>query len=256
MAYVGVLWIELGPAFLEKWEATSKSSALVGFAKFGLKFYDKALIWIIALGVLLPTMHQSSLGTLMLLAGHKLHGLWFTGWIPLLYLISCIGMGYAVVVWESAVSSAAFGREREDDMLVSLSKAMVFVLGLFLLLRFADIIVSGKTMLMFTSGMLSVMFWIEIALFAVPMVMLMKAKELLTFTTIFRASVLIMLAGGLYRFDTYLTAFNPGENWSYFPTTLELLITLGVIAFEVFLYVFIVKRYPILSGTRAAQAAH
>jgi Ni/Fe-hydrogenase subunit HybB-like protein len=253
MAYVGVLWIELGPAFLEKWQATSKSSALVGFAKFGLKFYDKALIWIIAMGVLLPTMHQSSLGTLMLLGGHKLHGLWYTGWIPLLYLISCVGMGYAVVVWESAVSSSVFKREREDSMLISLSGAMVVVLGLYLLLRFADIIISGKTMLMFNSGVLSIMFWIEMALFAIPMVMLMRAKDRANFATIFKASVMIMLAGGLYRFDSYLTAFNPGEGWSYFPTTLELLITLGVIAFEIFLYIFIVKRYPILSGTRAAQ---
>ena len=256
MAYVGVLWIELGPAFLEKWESTSKNSALVGFAKFGLKFYDKALIWIIALGVLLPTMHQSSLGTLMLIAGPKLHGLWSTPWIPLLYLISCVGMGYAVVVWESAVSSRVFKRQREDSMLTSLSGAMVVVLGLFLLLRFADIIISGKTVLMFNSGVLSLMFWIETALFAVPMVMLMRAKDRANFATIFKASMLIMLAGGLYRFDTYIVAFNPGKNWSYFPTTLEMLITLGTIAFEIFLYIFIVKRYPILSGTRVAQAAH
>jgi Ni/Fe-hydrogenase subunit HybB-like protein len=256
MAYVGVLWIELGPAFLEKWKATSKKQGLVKFAEAGLKFYDKALIWIIALGVLLPTMHQSSLGLLMLLGGPKLHGLWFTGWIPLLYLISCVGMGYAVVVWESAVSSKAFNREREDSMLISLSGAMVVVLGLYLLIRFADIIISGKTVLMFTSGMLSIMFWIEIALFAIPMVMLMRAKDRANFATIFKASMLIMLAGALYRFDTYIVAFNPGKNWSYFPTTLEMLITLGTVAFEIFLYIFIVKRYPILSGTRAARAAH
>jgi Ni/Fe-hydrogenase subunit HybB-like protein len=256
MAYAGVLWIELGPAFLEKWQATSKNSALVSFAGAGLKFYDKALIWIIALGVLLPTMHQSSLGTLMLIAGPKLHGLWSTGWIPLLFLISCVGMGYAVVVWESAVSSRVFKRQREDSMLISLSGAMVVVLGLYLAIRFADILISGKAGLLFTSGFLSVMFWIEIALFAVPMVMLMRARDRANFGTIFKASMLIMLAGGLYRFDTYLTAFNPGKNWSYFPTTLELLITLGVVSFEIFLYIFFVKRYPILSGTRVAGTAH
>ena len=164
-------------------------------------------------------------------------------------------MGYAVVVWESAVSSSVFKREREDSMLISLSGAMVVVLGIYLLIRFADIIISGKTLLMFTSGFLSIMFWLEIALFAIPMLMLMRAKDRANFATIFKASVLIMLAGGLYRFDTYLTAFNPGQGWSYFPTTLELLITLGVIGFEVFLYIFVVKRYPILSGTRVAQAA-
>ncbi len=133
--------------------------------------------------------------------------------------------------------------------------AMVVVLGLFLLLRFADIFVSGKAGLMFTSGMLSVMFWIEIALFAIPMVMLMRAKDRANFGTIFKASILIMLAGALYRFDTYIVAFNPGENWSYFPTTLELLITFGAIALEIFLYIFIVKRYPILSDTKAAGTA-
>jgi Ni/Fe-hydrogenase subunit HybB-like protein len=153
------------------------------------------------------------------------------------------------------VSSSVFKREREDSMLISLSGAMVVVLGLYLLIRFADIIISGKTLLMFTSGFLSIMFWLEIALFAIPMLMLMRAKDRANFATIFKASVLIMLAGGLYRFDTYLTAFNPGQGWSYFPTTLELLITLGVIGFEVFLYIFVVKRYPILSGTRVAQAA-
>ena len=87
MAYVGVLWIELSPAFMEKWRDTSKNEGLKKLSVSGLKFLDKAMIWIIALGVLLPTMHQSSLGTVMLLAGQKLHGLWFTGWIPLLFLI-------------------------------------------------------------------------------------------------------------------------------------------------------------------------
>ena len=54
------------------------------------------LLWIIALGILLPTMHQSSLGALMLIAGPRLHPLWNTGWLPLLFLMSCIAMGYAI----------------------------------------------------------------------------------------------------------------------------------------------------------------
>jgi Ni/Fe-hydrogenase subunit HybB-like protein len=190
------------------------------------------------------------------LGGWKLHALWNTGWIPLLFLISCVAMGYAVVVWESAVSSSVFKREREDDMLTSLSGAMVVVVALFLLLRFGDILFSGKFGLLFTSGFMSFMFWLETALFVIPMVMLMRASDRAKFSTIFRASVLLMLAGALYRFDAYIVAYNPGENWSYFPSTLELLITLGVVAFEVFLYIVIVKRYPILSGTRAAGAAH
>jgi Ni/Fe-hydrogenase subunit HybB-like protein len=255
MAYVGVLWIELGPAFLEKWQATSKSSALVGFAKAGLAFYDKALIWIIALGVLLPTMHQSSLGTLMLLAGDKLHGLWYTPWIPLLYLISCIGMGYAVVVWESSISHRVFKRESEKDMLVSLSGAMVVVVTLYLVLRFGDIIVSGKLPLMFTSGWLSIVFWGEIALFIVPLLILMNKQRRSHFPNMLTASILLMLAGSFYRFNTYITAYNPAPGQNYFPSFLEIYITVGVIALEITLYYLIVKRYPIIGGVPAERSA-
>jgi Ni/Fe-hydrogenase subunit HybB-like protein len=256
MAYVGVLWIELGPAFLEKWESTSKSSALVGFARAGLKFYDKAMLWIVALGVLLPTMHQSSLGTLMLLAGQKLHGLWYTPWIPLLYLISCIGMGYSVVVWESALSHRVFKRSSEKDMLTSMSGAMVVVVALYLILRFADLIISGKTAMMFTSGWLSIVFWIEIALFAYPMFVLANKQRRSRFSNMLRSAILLMLAGSMYRFDTYITAYNPAPGRHYFPSLLEIYITVGVIALEITLYYVIVKRYPIIGGVPAHDSAH
>jgi Ni/Fe-hydrogenase subunit HybB-like protein len=251
MAYMIVLWIELSPAFMEKWKESS-SGFLKSFSEVGLKFMDKALIFIVALGILLPTMHQSSLGTLMLLAGHKLHPLWYTPWIPLLFLISCVGMGYAVVVWESAVSSAVFKRERETDMLQSLAGVMVVVNLLYLALRFGDIFISGKTGLMFTSGFLSLVFWAEIAMFVIPTLMFVRSRD---FRTLFAGSVLLMLAGAMYRFDAYIVAYNPGPNWNYFPNLPEFLITLGVVALEIALYIFIVKRYPILGGVRAAEAA-
>jgi len=255
MAYVIVLWIELSPAFLERWAETS-SGWLQSLTRWGLKVVDKLLIWIVALGLLLPTMHQSSLGTVMLLAGHKLHPLWNTGWLPLLFLISCVGMGYGVVVWESAVSSAAFKRERETAMLTSLAGTIMVVNAIYLVLRLADLVISGKTLMMFTSGIYSVMFWIEIAVFAAPIVMFANRRRREKFGTMFRASILLVLAGALYRFDTYLVAYNPGPNWTYFPNLPELLITLGVIALEIALYIFIVKRFPILAGVPAARSAH
>jgi Ni/Fe-hydrogenase subunit HybB-like protein len=249
MAYIVVLWIELSPAFFERWKETS-TGALKTIAENGIKILDKLLIFIIALGILLPTMHQSSLGTVMLLAGHKLHGLWYTGWIPLLFLISCIGMGYGIVVCESTVSSRVFKREREDSILVKLSGAIVFVLAAFLILRFADIIISGKAGLMFSDGLYSIMFWIEMVLFALPIVMLAgKGKE--SFKNMLRAGLIIIFAGALYRFDAYIVAYDPGPGWSYFPSLPELLITLGVITLEIVVYVYVVKRFPIIAGKPA-----
>ncbi len=250
MAYVGVLWLELAPAFLEKWKETG-SETLRRVAESGLKFFDKALIWIVSLGILLPTMHQSSLGTVMLLGGPKLHKLWNTPLIPLLFLISCIAMGYAVVIFESGVSGAVFKRPRHTEMLAKLSGAMVVVLALFLAVRLADLLLRGRLGLMFQDGY-SLLFWIEMALFAVPMVMLANAERRRDFPTLFRAASLMLLAGILYRFDTYLVAFNPGKQWSYFPSPVEVLISVGIVSLEILLYIAIVKRYPILAGRQTA----
>ena len=68
----------------------------------------------------------------------------------------------------------------------------------------------------------------------------------------FRAAVLIAVAGTLYRFDAYLVAFNPGPGWSYFPTVPEIAITIGLVALEILVYILLVKRFPILGGKSPA----
>jgi Ni/Fe-hydrogenase subunit HybB-like protein len=69
-----------------------------------------------------------------------------------------------------------------------------------------------------------------------------------------RAAILLFLAGALFRVNTYMVAFSPGPHWSYFPALPELLITFGIIAFEVVLYIVAVKTFPILSGAAPAAA--
>jgi len=253
MAYVMVLWIELSPAFLEKWQ-DSGNKGLANFSRGLSKFMDKALIWFIALGLLLPTMHQSSLGSVIMLAGPRLHPLWHTPWLPFLYLVSCIAMGYAVVVMESTLSSRAFGRRREDKMLASLSGVVSFVLFLFVAFRLGDLFLRGRGPLMVGEGYLSVMFWLEMLLFLVPAIMLAGSRGRARIGTMFRAAMMIALAGSLYRFDSYLVAFNPGPGWSYFPSVPETAITLGLVALEIMVFIWLVKRFPILSGTSPMAA--
>src|SRR5690606_26454698 len=119
-------------------------------------------------GIVLPTMHQSSLGSLFIIAGYKVHPLWQTALLPLLFLVSCVGMGYAAVVIESALSSRLLHRKAETPMLATLGKAVAWISGLYLVLRFGDLAWNGKLGLVFGSGGYSLLFWIEIALFAAP----------------------------------------------------------------------------------------
>lgn len=254
MAYVGVLWIELAPAFLERWQ-DSPRRGLRRFARTVTPVIDRALLWIIALGILLPTMHQSSLGTVMLLTGPKLHPLWNSPLVPLLFLISCLAMGYAVVVMESTLSSTLLGRRRETAMLASLSRAIVPVLGLYVAIRLIDLVARGRLGSMFEASGYALLFWIEMALFTVPAVMLLSPRRRRDPGALFRAALLIVVAGGLYRFSTYLIAFNPGNSFTYFPTVPEIMITTGMVAAEILAYVWIVKRFPILGGREPAAAS-
>ncbi|MGB5549419.1 MAG: Ni/Fe-hydrogenase cytochrome b subunit, partial [Thermoanaerobaculia bacterium] len=255
MAYVIVLWIELSPAFFEKWKDSPKEG-LANFSKKAHGIVNKLLIWIIALGVLLPTMHQSSLGSLMLLSGPRLHGLWNTPLLPLLFLISCIAMGYAVVVMESALASRFFGRPSHVSMLADIGKVAAYMVWGYLVIRMVELVLRGRLGLMFQFNAQALMFWIEIICFLVPGVMLMNDQKRQDLGYLFRAAMMLVVAGTLYRFDTYLVAFMPGENFSYFPTVPEMFVTIGIVAIEIVLYVALVTVFPILAGKPTAAEAH
>jgi Ni/Fe-hydrogenase subunit HybB-like protein len=246
MAYMFVLWIELAPVFLEKFQ-TSKIELLARFSKATLPFFNKALIFIIALGMLLPTMHQSSLGSLMLLSGPRLHGLWNSPFLPLFFLMTCVAMGYSIVVFESVFSSIVFKRGLEVPILKPLQKIAAYLSVTFVVLRFIDLAYRGQLALVAKLDLYGVMFWIETILFCIPLVMV-YAKFATTLPNLFRGAVVLAVAGGVYRFDTFLTAFNPGAGWHYFPSVTELLITLGLVAIEIAVYVALVRTFPILTG--------
>jgi Ni/Fe-hydrogenase subunit HybB-like protein len=246
MAYTFVLWIELAPAFLEGAKA-GRNPRLQRFADKTLPPLNKAMPFVVALGVLLPTMHQSSLGSMMMLAGQKLHPLWQTPLLPLLFLISVVSMGYGVVVLESSLSSTFFKVPRETVMLRRLARIVAPLSIVYLGLRLGDIAIAGKLDLIFTSGGLSVLFALEMALFITPVYMI-YARRVPTLGYLFRIGMAVVFAGALYRFSTFLIAFRPAPGWSYWPSMAETMITVGLIAGEIAAYIFVVKKFPILQG--------
>jgi len=213
-----------------------------------------ALLFIVALGLLLPTMHQSSLGSLMLVAGTKLHAFWHTPWLPLLFLVSCIAMGYAVVVFESLLSARAFQRTAELPLLRSLARVMACVQLGFLALRLLDLGASGKLQALALDRH-ALLLGTELLLFLAPALLLLLRRAPASASRLFVAAVLMLCAGALYRFDVYLIAFDPGPGWTYFPTVPEILVTLGLLAAEIAIYVAVVRRFPILPAPAALRSS-
>src|ERR1043165_7411681 len=90
-------------------------------------------------GVLLSTLHQSSLGTLFLIVPQKMYPLWYTPILPLLFYVSSIAVGLAMTIFESWHSSRAFGRALELPLLASLGRVLAVILSVYLWIRFLDL---------------------------------------------------------------------------------------------------------------------
>lgn len=246
-AYTGVLAIELAPALLEKWAEAGRPER-AALAKAWLPRLEKVLPFVVALGLVLPTMHQSSLGSLLLVAWTKVNPLWHTGLLPLLFLLTSIGMGYAIIYFESIFSSTAFERRMETKMLSRIGVFVAGVLVAFVLIRFGALFASDRLGLTVRSGVHSFFFWGETALLLAAAFLFMQQGVRASAAGQLQAALLALAGGALYRVDAFLTAFNPGDNWVYFPSLSEIFVTLGLIATETVAYVFIVKKFPILAG--------
>ncbi len=238
--YVLIMWIELSPAWFKQ-----RYGKVPGWL-------NKIMFFIIAIGVLLPTMHQASLGGLMIAMGEKLSPLWQTQFIPALFLITAITLGYAMVVFESIFSANQFGRPVEMKMLSKLSRFIPFLTIAFLVLRFGVIAFNGDLGLIFRFDLAALMFVIETVLFVFPVVILWKPENRQKINNLFRAAVFFVIAGVLYRFDTFIIVFNPGHGYRYFPAFQEIMITVGIIALEIMLYMIFVKRLPIFPQVKHA----
>ena len=235
-SYVLVLWVEITPAFLERF----------GKERVRRRLSD-ILFFFIALGVLLPTMHQSSLGTMILMAGQKLSPLWRTAFLPLLFLLTAITMGYAVVVFEACLSGIGFKHPVEKRLLEKISAFMPWILAAYLLIRIEDVNLRDALPLAVAGDVQGNMFLLENLLIAVPMLLLFYPNNRRRLPLVFLSALSMMSGGALYRFNTYVTGFDPGTGWHYFPTVAEICITLAMVAIELMCYLWLVKRLPIIA---------
>jgi Ni/Fe-hydrogenase subunit HybB-like protein len=214
---------------------------------------DKVLIFIIVLGITLPTMHQSSLGSLLLIASTKLHPLWHTGFLPLLFLINCMFIGYSIAILESIISCYAFKRPFETKELSGMARIIPWLTVIWLSVVVGDLAWRGQLAAALSFDFYSGFFLLEFCLVAGGSLLMFSGKKRESIRWLFVSAVLIVLGGALYRFNVYLIGFNPGKGWHYFPALAEIMITVGIVAFEILGYQVIVKILPVLPKLHTRQ---
>jgi Ni/Fe-hydrogenase subunit HybB-like protein/Fe-S-cluster-containing dehydrogenase component len=208
-------------------------------------------LFIIA-GVVLSCLHQSSLGSLMLIAPYKVHPLWWTPILPLLFLLSAFAVGYPMVVFESMIASRSLGHKTEMEILSPLSRIVPILLGIYLAFKVGDIAIRDTYPYLVDGSFESVMFLVEmIAGIIIPLTLLFFRKIRNNSRWLFISSMLIILGVALNRVNVFITAYSPPyAEKPYFPALAEIAVTVGLIAGLIFCYRLVVTIFPVLSFHR------
>jgi Ni/Fe-hydrogenase subunit HybB-like protein len=245
MLYTAVLSLEFSPIVLERFNLQKP-----------LKIVRAVLIPLVLLGVILSTLHQSSLGTLYLIMPEKLHPLWYSPLLPVFFFISAIAVGLAMTIFESSLSAKYFGRQLELPILQELGRVLMVVLCVYGILRYEDLLHRGVLKLLVQPGYEMYLFWLEISLSLVfPLLLLSQKKMRTTAQGLYLAAVLVVLGFITNRLNVSITGLESAAGMRYVPKWTEIAVTGAIIAAGFALFGLAVKYLPIFPAEESRPMA-
>ncbi len=256
--YLIVLGVEMSPAILEGFKAIIAGEGRL--ARF-LRFLEKPLIelhaWVkivlplfIVAGVVLSFMHQSSLGTLMLIAPTKLSALWNTPILPILFLLSAIMVGFPMVILESIYANISFRRNPEMDLLTPLARIIPWFLGAYGIVKIGDLLIRHKQLDFFSHPSATISLIVEILLGVVaPFLLFLNKAVRRSMGWLFFTVTLVIFGVILNRINVFLVGYYPPYSpKAYFPSVGEIAMTFAIVSSILFCYRIFVTYFPILPG--------
>ncbi len=231
--YTTIQTLEFGEIVTEK----------IGVRLHGL--FKKILPVLMIIGVIFPTLHQSSLGALFLIAPTKVYPLWWTEFLPVFFLMSSFFVGPAMITIESALAGNFFGHKVSTEVLSGLARISGAMMALYLLLKVYDLVSRGVFGLMFAGNFEGNMFLLEMVLgLLVPLgIVFSKWGNTKAGLTAYG----VLTAGGviLNRMNTVFTSMLHYSDGAYFPSIWEFIISIGLVAIGCLCYCFIVENFNI-----------
>jgi Ni/Fe-hydrogenase subunit HybB-like protein len=236
MLYLTVLALELFPVPAEEFPKLAKLRGVLVRIRLPL----------VLLGIGLSTLHQSSLGSLFLIMPYRLHPLWYSPILPLMFLISAIALGMMTVILESHVTAYLYRRKPETELLAPLAGATRWLLLLYLALRFGDLMVRGQAHYLAEASVYTYWFWFECCVMAlVPLALLWLPR--LRYSTGGQAAAAGAVVFGvvLNRTDTGGLAHLRASGSLYIPSWAEVSISVGIVAAAVLLFLFMMEHFHV-----------
>ena len=251
MLYTLVLSLEFAPVVLE----SAKHPTLARV----YNLLKKATIPLVILGIMLSTLHQSSLGSLMLIMPHRLHPLWYTPILPLLFFISAIGLGLMMVTTEALFSAYLYEHEPEMELLKGLGKAASVVLWIYFVIKMVDLSVRDQIGALFQPSFESVLFWIECLLSALIPAMLLSIRRVREHPIGLGIAVGTGVIGFVMnRIDVGGLATVAVTGTRYVPSWMEVVISCGVVAAAALAFFFVAEHFHLFHAgpVRADEFRH
>ncbi|MBA4073045.1 MAG: Ni/Fe-hydrogenase cytochrome b subunit [Gemmatimonas sp.] len=257
MIYMTVLYIEFLPVVTERFigrvnlpgALARLNTPLDRLLRLLDRTLDRTMFVFIIAGVVLSTLHQSSLGTLMVIAGQKMHPLWQTPILPLLFLLSAVAVGFPMVIFESLLAARSFGLKPEMPILGRLGRMVAPLLGIYLAFKLGDLFVRETFVYLKTVSVVSVMYVIEMLFgIVIPLRMFMTPAVQKSPGLLFTAATLVVGGVLLNRVNNFIVAYTPPyATHPYVPSVGEISVTVGFIAILVLLYRAAVIFFPVIS---------
>jgi Ni/Fe-hydrogenase subunit HybB-like protein len=211
---------------------------------------------LVIIGVILSTLHQSSLGSLYLIVPEKLHPLWYSSLLPVFFYISAIAAGCAMVIFESFMSSRAFHRHIELPLLSQLGRAIVVILMVYTVFRIQDLMNRQALGAAFTFNIEAALFWLEIGLgVLLPMLLLSIKKVRLHQTGLFVSALLVVVGFVLNRMNVSITGMEGWAKTGYFPSWMEIAVTVMIVALGFVGFALAARYLPVFPEADGKQQA-
>ena len=239
--YSTVLFLEFTPALFE-W---------LGWQKFRAWALRLTIVLTVG-GVLLSTLHQSSLGALFLMAKGKLHPLWYSPYIPLFFFVSAVTAGLSMVIVESSLSHRLFGSQVNpkqhvdpNELTIGLSRAAAVILFAYFFVRMQGLVDSGAFHLLATKY--GAWYLLEVVGFILVPSLLYAYGARNGRVRLLRATAAWTVLGVIVnRLNVSVIAMNWQLTPHYVPSWMEVVTTITIITTGVLTFRWIVNRMPIL----------
>ncbi len=236
MLYTAVLLLEFSPVPLEKYSRYAK------VRNFMMKF---RFIFVL-LGIMLSTLHQSSLGSLFLIMPFKLYPLWYSNILPVQFFISAVALGLMMVAFESLASHWVYRQKPETNLVAKLCLAVVWVLAIYFAVKIADIIAAGKFSLIFNGSWQSNLFIVEVLVSTVIPALMFSFSKLRSMSKSQWAGSLMVISGMvLNRIDVGGVVMLGATGDSYTPSWTEIVISMGVVSTAILVFLFAIENFNV-----------